>query len=862
MSRLGPLTAALAVTTALGAGVLAITQSGPFAPAEASASLGLPEYLAPELRAKVERLKADVAAAPTSGTNVEDRIWVFWDWVNAYALQGWPIHPELTSTVSRITQPAGVAGRTSPRLQPSYEAVDMWVREMSLREENPKAIGPLTSPHVGPFEIFSYQTLEQVYTVGERPLVPGDGFLVATRMYGALYDLQRDDPKADNYLSIRSSNPQVKFANETLQVSGMFSGQLGGNNPRPFFRITEGTLAPGDTVTIVMGDKAAGSKGLKMPGTQSTGLRYRVWLQLAEENILFDLPEIPFETVGATTAGVRGFVPSIAARGEPFTLAVRAEDAYRNRATSGMPAWTVRLGDTVIAEIPAGGEAITEIEGVTLSEPGAYQFDIVSADGKIRGKTNAVLVEDAPASRIYWGETHGHSGFAEGMGTVDGYYTFGRDDARLDFLTMSEHDLWMDDYEWEQLRAATKRYYEDGKYITFLGHEWTVSADDGGHHNILFRTPDGRKRVARQVYPTKAEMQAGVRELHDPNDVVVIPHAHNPGNWWNSDTEIERFVEIVSNHGTFEWLGRAFLAEGAQIGFLGGSDDHIGHPGLRPVRESPGSDNFGGLAAIYAPEKTGDAIFDSIRARSGYATNGMRIVLRANLNGSSMGERAASAEARTLEAHVVGSAPIEEIVIVKNGREVKTFDYTAAPFAQARQLELRFWSDTDAPDRESTSRSWRRWAGTVALEGARVSAAYAPKNENVLTESAGLEDGAVAFSLRTRGAYKGVVMDVDGLTQAGKVTVTTRGQGNFTHTFNLADLVEDGEETFVSPIDDYKDTVTLRTIALPSAIEQRISWTDDGTARDGDVYFIRVLQTDGGIAWSSPFWVGGTSAER
>ena len=47
--------------------------------------------------------------------------------------------------------------------------------------------------------------------------------------------------------------------------------------------------------------------------------------------------------------------------------------------------------------------------------------------------------------RVYWGETHAHSGYSEGMGSIDRFYTWGRDDARLDFAGLSEHDVWLDD---------------------------------------------------------------------------------------------------------------------------------------------------------------------------------------------------------------------------------------------------------------------------------------------------------------------------------------------------------------------------------------------------------------------------------
>ena len=74
---------------------------------------------------------------------------------------------------------------------------------------------------------------------------------------------------------------------------------------------------------------------------------------------------------------------------------------------------------------------------------GVYRFAFTSKDGGVAGVSNPIWVKDNPGKRIYWGETHGHSGFAEGSGTPEGYFKFAWEDARLDFATLSEHDIWM-----------------------------------------------------------------------------------------------------------------------------------------------------------------------------------------------------------------------------------------------------------------------------------------------------------------------------------------------------------------------------------------------------------------------------------
>ena len=75
-----------------------------------------------------------------------------------------------------------------------------------------------------------------------------------------------------------------------------------------------------------------------------------------------------------------------------------------------------------------------------------------------------------------------------------------------------------------------------------------VAAGPGGHHNVLFRTPENRRRAERQRAPTLDDLYPLLAAEHDPRDVAVIPHAHAPGSWWQSDPRWESLVEIVSNH--------------------------------------------------------------------------------------------------------------------------------------------------------------------------------------------------------------------------------------------------------------------------------------------------------------------------
>ena len=77
-------------------------------------------------------------------------------------------------------------------------------------------------------------------------------------------------------------------------------------------------------------------------------------------------------------------------------------------------------------------------------------------------------------------------------------------------------------------------------------------------------------------------------------DPIAVPHhtGWTGTDWENADEELQPVVEIISNHGSFEFMGNKplkhrggmvghflqdGLARGLKFGFIGGSDSHGGN---------------------------------------------------------------------------------------------------------------------------------------------------------------------------------------------------------------------------------------------------------------------------------------------
>ena len=821
------------------------------------------DYLTPELRDRVEALKLEAPQHSSDVSVLAQRLDTLWKWANAYSLTGGPVpggFPQLTANANRALRRLPDGGAQLPVAAISG-FVEQFTREFQIKDETPTALGTLELSSQGPHRAGEFITIRETYTVGDMSMAVGGGIAVGQGRGGGL---QTNDPGAAGYVTAATSNPDAVLAASepwgrwvTFETRSAIA-----------FRLSGAELRKGDTVTLTFGDRSGGGPGLKLQNWSNDEFVFKTFLDLEGKGWLLSPRWPPIEVIGADRVQfVNAIAPSVVEPGEKFVLAVRSEDRFKNLASGGTPAYEVLLNGSRQREIPAGAAALQELDGIALDAPGVYRFEVRSKDGTIRGTSNPVRAEASPDSRIFWGETHGHTGFAEGQGSPDGYFKFGRDVARLDFLSLSEHDIWMDDFEWKTLQEMVHKYHVPERFTTILSFEWTSRMRYGGHHNVFFRNTAGRSRVANQEAPLLDELYEGLKQGNDTDDVLVIPHAHQPGDWTNSDSSVTRLVEIQSGHGTFDWFGDKYLQNGYRVGFVGASDNHTGQPGFSGMTNR----QLGGLAAVLAPENTPDGIFDGLRNRSTYATTGERIILDATLNGAGIGQEQARADERTISCTVNGTAAIDSIDVIKNGTVVYTQRYLRSEVGPETRVQVSFEASTDVPGERSVPRGDRPWKGVIRVEGAELAGYKEPWFRHPSTFKSRMDGGQLHFEMHTRGRSTALVLRLQNASANTKVIVdmeTTRerlGSGGYqrtpqrlparSETFRLGDLGGEVERREYQVL-EHTDALSVQLVPSNGALDRHFTYTDKDSPEASDYYYLRVRQIDGAVAWSSPFWVG------
>src|SRR5262249_36476665 len=153
------------------------------------------------------------------------------------------------------------------------------------------------------------------------------------------------------------------------------------------------------------------------------------------------------------------------------------------------------------------------------------------------------------------------------------------------------------------------------------------------------------------------------------------PAWHNP--------QLQRQIEIFSDHRRSEDWANKFLEKGYRVGIMASTDNHAGNAGFG-VRRGQVERGEGGeglskispaekgtaLVAAYAAELTREGVFQALYHRATYATTGSRIILEFQIDGAPMGSELRVKKAPRIVAMAEGTAAIRTMRLVKNGRVV------------------------------------------------------------------------------------------------------------------------------------------------------------------------------------------------
>ena len=720
-------------------------------------------------------------------------------------------------------------------------------------------------------------TWRLTYTVGTQGIAVGGRLRIRTDADTDWGVPQFMDPAGDDYATV-SAPTGVRCS---IRVGG----------PKSLEVCVHGrSLTEGEQLTVTLGDTSSGSPGSRAQTFLEPRHNFIVEVDAVADGsavILSDSPWLPI--VGGIAERLVVIAPSSVVVGQPFGVLIKAEDRWGNPASEFRE--TLELSGSGLSfleqamAMPATDDAdplkrgVTMVEGVCATAAGRMRVQVRAGQNGLEARSNPIQAADSAGEfALHWADPHG--GQIGSSAKIGDFFRYARDVSGVQFVGYQRNADVISHDDWRVQQEAEKAYHEPGRFIPLPGFEWSGRTPNGGHHNVYFRRHD---LPVRRNPPSEAPASVDtatelphIRDVYDcyrNTDTIITPHVggeHSNLNW--HEPTLEPAMEMTSSHGSFEWVIREIMERGYQLGFLGGSDCYTGRPGDdRPGHQSRRYAKSG-LTGIYTRDVSLDGFFEAMRARRVYATTGARIVLHVESNGHLLGSESKTCATPRLSVHVSGTAPLESVEVFRGLQRVYDHPFEHNPVADRVRI---LWSGAS----RMSSYSGIVWDGCVETDGANIDAANAirfdsPRSYCCLEPTAGDAPQRLSWHAWGCGYPMGVVLDLDSDSAQLRIAMNSQaitgpmygGHGEtgpprrisfapadrLAFEVAVADLRHAPVEIPLGVL-DRQISVALDNEPGPETCD--FEFTDDSAQPGINRYWIRVVQSDQEMAWSSPLLI-------
>ncbi|HPN35680.1 MAG TPA: DUF3604 domain-containing protein [bacterium] len=499
--------------------------------------------------------------------------------------------------------------------------------------------------------------------------------------------------------------------------------------------------------------------------------------------------------------------------------------------------------------------------------------------------------KDPPAQnayRVFFGDLHNHNDVGYAKGSLQRAFDIAH--SHLDFFALTPHAQWHDmplmegdrhlkwvngfkrtKTLWPDVQRITAEYNQPGRFVTFPGWEWHSSFY--GDYCILF--PDDRSEMKLLNDLTDLKKFAVACKA------LLIPHhpgyrqGHRGANLDFLDESVSPVLEIYSEHGNAEQPNAPFpylrhslggcwskntlqhaLACGKRIGVIASTDDHLGYPGA-----------YGeGLAAVWAQDLSRESVLEAIRKRRTYGVSGDRIQLDFRLNNRYMGEAISFSQEREGSIRVKGWDALDRIEVLKNNQVIQR------NFPCDRSVDARCW---DQPVLLRIEFGWGPWA---AMDLARIcdwdfdikisdgalldvhpcfqSGPFSEEKRNRIKNKTAAGCSVQSYTSR-REAFaenptNAVVLCLSGNSET-RISLTVHQPQPHAFEKSLAEFAQHNDILFTGPFP--AESLRIQPLVFSAHYQTEFSFNDRADTDEVHWYYVRVLQKNGQLAWSSPVWV-------
>ncbi|HSX27026.1 MAG TPA: DUF3604 domain-containing protein [Chlamydiales bacterium] len=484
-------------------------------------------------------------------------------------------------------------------------------------------------------------------------------------------------------------------------------------------------IKPGETFTILMGtsDKDPLKKGNLCQRNVQRRRPFHLFIDPKGKGDYKESETFYLDVKGNLLKTLRIIAPSLVNRNKRFDVIVRFEDIYGNLTCNAPEGTLIDLSYEHLREnlswklfVPETG--FIALPNLYFNEPGIYKIQLRNLKTKEQFYSPPIKCLPEGALSLYWGVLHGESERIDSAENIESFLRHMRDDKALQFFATScfESEEETSNDVWKGIVQQVAEFNEDDRFVALLGFQWKGEPREEGLRQFLYskdskpilRHKDSKNNSLKKIFKT-----------NNPKEFLGIP-SFTMGKTTCFDfadfhPEFERVAEIYNSWGCSENTsregnlrpiegGKSGIAEtaegslqralnhGCRFGFIaGGYDDRGPYSGLFDTDQTQYSP---GLTAILAKEHNRTSLFEALQARSCYATTGERMIVGLHIAGFTMGSEIDTKSRPGLEfnrhitGYAIGTQPLSEAVLIRNGKIFKSF-----PVKEER-FEFEF-DDTD-----------------------------------------------------------------------------------------------------------------------------------------------------------------------
>lgn len=494
-----------------------------------------------------------------------------------------------------------------------------------------------------------------------------------------------------------------------------------------------------------------------------------------------------------------------------------------------------------------------------------------------------------------YGDIHNHCNISYGHGSLTGALERAR--LQLDFVSITGHAAWPDmpvddpsvahivDFHvkgFAKLKAGwldhfntLATYDAPGAFTVFPGYEIHSAAH--GDYTIVYADLEPQPfELADDPAGLKAALAKakGDRAFGYPHHIGYRLGARGI-NWSSFDAELSPFVEMFSMHGCAEnsltdrpylhSMGplngsstmQAGLAGGHVFGIVGSTDHHSGFPG-----------SYGhGRLAVYTQSNDRDAIWSGMRGRHTNALTGDSIHLLTAISGIVQGGIVSPADEAELQIEAVGGGFIDAIDIMRNGALFERVTPALDPRPISSDSDGVFDTILFLELGWGARGSAHAWTGRISVSGGDITGVEPRlRGDEIVSPLEGDHSGHAVPSVSRSGPE--VVFAVTATANPNNLTPATQGiavhmrVGETSEirvdldgralTIPVSRLLSGSISGNLGPI----DSPAYRFHQLPRPSQWQWQGTVPlGRTEPGENFYVRLRQSGGQMAWTSPIFV-------